>query len=89
MIKPNATNGKKDTNTAFFTIGNFDLFNSNSSDPSNTINIKPIVPNNGSKEERSGTEISKKVVSCFNIQPNSSNKITDGILVFDELISNK
>jgi len=81
--------GKKETKKAFFTIGNFDLSNSNSKEPSNTIKISPMVPSIGSNEERSGTTTLKKTVSCLMTQPKRSNKITEGILVLAELRSNK
>lgn len=70
-------------------MGSFDLSNSNSREPSNTIRINPTVPSMGSNTERSGTTTLKKTVSCLMTQPKSSNKMTEGILVLAELKSNR
>lgn len=67
----------------------FDLFSSISKDPSRTIRIKPIVPITGKIGVRSGIEILKKRVPNFTTQPKLNNKIMDGILVFEEVMSKK
>lgn len=67
----------------------FDLFSSSSSEPSNTINIKPMVPNIGRIEVRSGKLILSKEVICFTTHPSNKSKITEGIFVLSEVISNR
>ena len=71
-----------------FTKGSLDLVSSNSNEPSSTIKIKPIVPKIGKTEVKFGISILKKVDACFTPQPKKSNKMTDGIFVRDELMSN-
>jgi hypothetical protein len=78
-------NAKRDD---FLTMGSLERVNSSSNEPSKTIKIKPIVPKMGSIDVRLGIEISKKEEACFTPQPKNSNRITEGILVFAEVISN-
>jgi hypothetical protein len=87
-IKLNRSMGNMAKTVVLVITGYFDLLISNSSEPSRTIRISPRVPSIGSIEERLGMGIEKKVVACFTSQPNSRSKITDGILVLEELISN-
>lgn len=70
-------------------IGNFFLFNSNSKEPSSTISINPIVPRTGNTVAKLGISIFKKTKSCFMPQPKSKRRITDGILVLEEVKSKK
>ena len=68
--------------------GNLDLFNSSSREPSRTIKISPTVPSPGNKEVKSGTGSCRYSVPCFTAQPTSSKNITEGIFVFEEVMSN-
>jgi len=43
----------------------------------------------GSIGVKFGMDISNKIAVCFTPQPNNINKITDGIFVFDELMSKR
>ena len=79
--------GKKAIKEVLPTKGNLLLFNSNSKEPSSTINIKPMVPNMGKIGVRSGIDIWTKLNNCFTEKPRIKSNITDGILVFDELKS--
>ena len=81
------TIGKKASNEDFPTKGNLDLFNSNSSEPSKTINISPIVPKIGRIGVRSGIESSSRAELCLTAHPKTSSKITVGIFVLGELKS--
>jgi hypothetical protein len=80
--------GKKEIMTVLPMKPSFDLFNSSSKEPSKTINISPTVPNIGRIEDKSGTLSSKKIAPCLTNQPTVSKRMTEGILVLDELISN-
>ena len=73
----------------FLIIFNLDLFNSNSKEPSNTININPIVPKIGNIGIKLGIGMLKKIAPCFTHQPKISNKMTVGIFVLDELTSKR
>ena len=66
-----------------FSKGNLLLLSCNSNDPSNTMSIKPNVPSMGKMLEKSGSVTSKKVQSCWVVQPKSNNRITEGIFVID------
>lgn len=68
---------------------NFDRSISSSSEPSNTIRIKPTVPNIGRIGFKSGTSMLSEVEKKLTPKPNASNKITDGIFNFDVVISNR
>lgn len=68
-------------------MGSFDLFISNSSEPSKTIRIKPMVPKIGKIGCKLGTEISRFSDKTFVPNPKSSSKITDGIFVLEAVIS--
>lgn len=60
------------------------LRTSSSSDPSNTIRISPMVPNDGKSELKSGVFMfSHLVASCAN-HPVNNKIITVGILILDE-----
>lgn len=87
--KLNTSIGIKATRAAFFINGNFDLLISKSKDPSKTIRIKPTVPNMGNTEARLGIANPKKRLICLTPTPKSNNNITDGIFVFEEVISKK
>jgi hypothetical protein len=67
---------------------NFDLLNSNSKEPSRTIKIKPMAPKKGRIGDKSGTIMEKIMEACLTTHPKKRSKITDGILVFDDVISN-
>ena len=71
----------------FIIIEIFDLLSSSSKEPSNTIRIKPIVPNIGSSGFKSGICNWKKSVVCLTNQPKSKSRITEGIFVRGELMS--
>ena len=60
---------------------NLDLFSFNSSDPSNTINIRPIVAKTGRLEDKSGITQSNPKLSCFRPKPKAKSIMTEGILV--------
>ena len=77
----------KATSEDFLTKDNLDRVSSNSSEPSSTIKIKPIVPKIGNNEVKFGISISKNVETCFAPQPKDKSKMTDGIFVLAELIS--
>ena len=79
--------GKNAMSDVLPTKANLLLFNSNSKEPSNTIRIKPIVPNIGSIGVKSGKVILTKSRSCLTEKPKISSNITEGIFVFDELKS--
>jgi len=79
--------GRKATKEDVITTGSLDRFISNSNDPSNTINMSPIVPKTGSTIAKSGIEMSQKIANCFTPQPNMMSNITEGIFVFEELMS--
>lgn len=74
---------------AFPTNGSLALFNSNSKEPSNTIRINPTVPKKGNIGDKFGSSISKYLQQNLTENPNINNNITEGILVFDELMSNR
>jgi hypothetical protein len=61
-----------------FNQTNFDLLSSNSSEPSNTIKINPIVPKIGNVEVKSGISISNNNVVSLTNHPKTSNSMTDG-----------
>jgi hypothetical protein len=82
------TIGRKARRDDFLTIGSLERVNSSSKEPSNTIKINPIVPKMGKIDVRLGIEISKKEEACLTPHPKNSKRITDGILVFAEVISN-
>jgi len=65
-----------------------DLLTSSSKDPSKTISIKPTVPKIGKVLSKFGMSRLKKFANCLAINPNVSNKMTEGILVLDALMSN-
>ena len=81
--------GNNATINDFLTNAVLDLLNSTSSEPSNTIRIRPRVPSMGKSPDNSGTSIPKNTAICFTAHPKSSNKITDGIFVLDDEKSNK
>ena len=84
-----ASMGKSATANDFFTSESFDLFSSSSREPSSTINISPMVPSIGNACVRFGICISKLSEACFTIHPSNNNKMTEGIFVNDDVISNK
>jgi len=88
-MKVSANIGKIAIINDFRRITNFDLFSSNSNAPSITIRTSPMVPNSGNSCWRFGISNSKKSSVCLASQPKTSNSITEGILVTDEVISNR
>jgi len=80
---------KIDSNEDFETTVSLDLFSSSSNEPSRTISISPTVPKTGRTGVRFGIDMPKKTAPCFTHQPNMSNRITDGIFVFEALISKR
>lgn len=87
MMMANKTIGSRATMKDFFTNENFEGFNSSSREPSNTIRINPIVPKIGKIGLRLGILIPTVVEICLTSHPSNSNKITEGTLVFEEVIS--
>lgn len=81
--------GKRAINDDLKIVLSLEVFISNSKDPSKTINISPTVPNTGSISDKFGILRSKKLLSWRTAIPNKSNRITEGILVFEEVMSNK
>ena len=79
--------GIKAIKADFFTKGSLDRVSSNSNEPSKTIKINPIVPKIGSTEVKFGISIPKKKEICLTPQPKDNSKITEGILVLEELMS--
>jgi hypothetical protein len=69
--------------------GSFCLLISSSKDPSNTINIKPVVPSTGKMGSKFGICSLKKLVVVLTTKPRRSSKITDGIFVLAADMSNK
>ena len=67
---------------------NLEALNSISREPSITIRMRPMVPNAGSRGARSGIGIPKKPVSCLTAQPKTSRRMTEGMRVSRELMSN-
>jgi hypothetical protein len=67
---------------------NLDLLSSSSKNLRALSRIRPMVPNTGKVEVRSGTLMPKKNVASLTINPKSSNNITEGILVIDAVRSN-
>ena len=86
-IKARAIIGNKETMKDFLMSEALDLFSSNSSEPSKTMSINPIVPKIGRSEVRSGILIPTKSENCFIPKPNSNNKITEGTFVFADVKS--
>jgi len=76
------------TRDDFLTNGSFERVSSSSNEPSKTIKISPIVPKIGRTDVKFGISIAKKAENCFTPHPKKSNKITEGILVLEELMSN-
>ena len=70
------------------TRGSFDLFISSSREPSKTISINPTVPNTGKIGFKSGMFIFNLVEISLTQNPKISNKITEGILVLEAVMSN-
>jgi hypothetical protein len=65
------------------------LSSSRSSDPSSTISIRPTVPRRGRENEISGISILIRVANSFINHPRARSRITDGILVLDEVRSKR
>ena len=80
--------GIKANREDFRTNGNFERVSSNSKEPSKTIKINPIVPKMGKTEVELGISIAKKAETCFTPHPKNSSRITEGIFVRAELMSN-
>ena len=87
MPKQITSNGIKATIEDLRIKGSFDLFISNSKEPSKTIRIKPIVPKIGSIGFKFGIEIFRLSVTSFAPNPKSKSNITDGIFVLEAVMS--
>jgi hypothetical protein len=79
MPKLNIIRGKNAIRADLNNIGIFSRLISSSRDPSNTIRIKPIVPNKGSTELKFGILKFSPPATYLIENPSTSNKITVGI----------